>query len=83
MAKTILRLPAVKTQTGYSRSTLYWRVSEGLFTKQIKLGARSIGWPADDVAILNNARISGKSDSEIRELVIKLEIARKSAMQEV
>jgi prophage regulatory protein len=42
------------------------------------LGARAVGWPANEVAALNAARISGKSDSEIRDLVVKLEAARKT-----
>ena len=30
---TILRLPAVKIRSGYSRSTVYLRISQGLWTK--------------------------------------------------
>lgn len=44
MANTILRLPAVKTRTGLSRSTIYLRVAEGRFPKPISLGARAVGW---------------------------------------
>jgi prophage regulatory protein len=44
MANTILRLPAVKTRTGLSRSTIYLRVAEGKFPKPISLGARAVGW---------------------------------------
>jgi prophage regulatory protein len=76
---TILRIPATKAQSGYSRSTIYLRITQGLWTKQIALGARSIGWPANEVAALNAARISGKTDDEIRLLVLKLETARKAA----
>lgn len=78
MINTILRLPAVKTQSGYPRSTLYLRISQGLWTKPISLGTRAVGWPASEVAALNAARISGKTDEEIRDLVNKLEAARKS-----
>jgi prophage regulatory protein len=31
MADRILRLPAIKAQTGLSRSTIYLRISEGNF----------------------------------------------------
>ncbi|HWS69771.1 MAG TPA: AlpA family phage regulatory protein [Steroidobacteraceae bacterium] len=79
MSQTILRLPAVKVQSGFSRSTIYNRISEGLFTKQVRLGLRCVGWPAEEVSRLNAARISGKSDTEIRALVAKLEAARKRA----
>lgn len=49
MANTILRLPAVKAQTGLSRSTIYLRVAEGKFPKPISLGARAVGWVDADV----------------------------------
>ncbi len=74
---TIFRLPAVKTESGYSRSTVYLRISQGLWTKQVSLGPRCVGWPAHEVAALNAARIAGKTDDEIRELVTRLEAARK------
>ena len=79
MSQTIFRLPAVKSESGYSRSTIYLRISQGLWTKQVSLGPRCVGWPAYEVAALNAARIAGKSDEEIRALVAKLEAARKAA----
>jgi prophage regulatory protein len=42
---TIQRLPAVKAESGYSRSTIYLRISQGLWTKQVRLGPRCVGWP--------------------------------------
>ena len=76
MLQFILRLPTVKTQTGYSRSTVYLRISQGLFVKPVRLGDRAVGWPAGDVAAMNAARIAGKSDADIRVLVQQLEAAR-------
>ena len=76
MVTTIFRLPAVKSESGYSRSTIYLRIAQGLWTKQVSLGPRCVGWPAGEVAALNAARIAGKSDEEIRELVTKLHAAR-------
>jgi prophage regulatory protein len=73
----ILRIPAVKSESGLSRSTIYLRIAQGLWTKPVSLGARAVGWPSDEVAALNAARIAGKSDDEIRTLVAKLEAARK------
>ena len=78
MTDTILRLPAVKTNTGLSRSTIYLRVAQGEFPQPVSLGGRAVGWPASEVAALNAARIAGKSNSEIRELVVALEAARKT-----
>jgi prophage regulatory protein len=80
MTHTILRLPTVKSESGLSRSTIYLRIAQGLWTKPVSLGARAVGWPANEVATLNAARISGKSNSEIRDLVAKLAAARKMAL---
>jgi prophage regulatory protein len=81
MKRTILRMPSVKSESGLSRSTIYLRVSQGLWTKPVSLGARAVGWPSDEVDALNNARIAGNTDDEIRTLVAKLETARKVAWQ--
>jgi prophage regulatory protein len=78
MTHTILRLPAVKAATGLSRSTLYLRIAQRAFTHPVSLGGRAVGWPAHEVATLNVARIAGKPDAEISELVEKLEAARKA-----
>jgi prophage regulatory protein len=78
---TILRLPAVKAETGYSRSTIYLRISQGLWPRPVSLGPRSVGWPANEVAAINSARIAGKADDEIRSLVARLHAARKKCLQ--
>lgn len=49
MSNTILRLPVVKTRTGLSRSTIYLRISQGTFPKQISLGGRAIGWVEQEI----------------------------------
>ena len=73
---TILRRKQVEAAIGGSRSTIYLRISQGLFTKPVSLGARAVGWPAREVAAINVARIAGKSDDEIRRLVQGLQAAR-------
>lgn len=78
MVTAILRLPAVKSESGLSRSTIYLRIAQGLWTKPVSLGARAVGWPASEIAALNAARIAGQSDEEIFALVAKLEAARKA-----
>ena len=79
MVQAILRLPAVKAESGASRSTIYLRIQQGLWPKPVRLGPRSVGWPASEVAAINAARIAGMTDEEIRILVVKLEAARKTA----
>lgn len=78
---TILRLPSVKAESGYSRSTIYLRIAEGLWPRPVRLGARSVGWPAAEVAMLNAARIAGKTDEDIRALVSQLHAARANTVK--
>lgn len=79
--KQILRLPAVKALNGLSRSTTYLRIAQGLWPRPVSLGARAVGFPADECEAINAARIAGKSNDEIRALVKKLEAARVQAGQ--
>lgn len=78
MTNSILRLPAIIASTGLSRSTIYLRIKQRMFTSPVSLGGRAVGWPASEVAALNAARIAGKTDGEVRELVAQLEAARKA-----
>jgi prophage regulatory protein len=80
MLQTIQRLPAVKYESGLSRSTIYLRIAQGLWTKPISLGGRAVGWPASEVAALNAARIAGKTDDDIRALVQTLQAGRKAVL---
>jgi prophage regulatory protein len=49
MMLTMLRLPTVKSRTGLSRSSIYLRISQGSFPKQISLGKRTIGWVESEI----------------------------------
>lgn len=40
----ILRIRTVLERTGLSRSTLYRRIEQGSFPKQIRISERCIGW---------------------------------------
>ena len=43
-ADRIIRLPAVLKATGLSRSTLYRKINQGAFPKQIAISERCTGW---------------------------------------
>jgi len=45
----LLRLPEVKATTGLSKSSIYARISEGTFPKQIPLGPRLVVWVESDI----------------------------------
>jgi prophage regulatory protein len=79
MTDRFLRFPEVKKLSGMSRSTIYLRISEGLFPKPIQLGARMVGWRESEIAAMNAARVRGTSDDELRTLVVSLCAARKRA----
>ena len=40
----IIRLKTVLDRTGLSRSTLYRKISEGTFPRQLKISVHSAGW---------------------------------------
>jgi prophage regulatory protein len=76
---SLLRLPNVMGVTGLSRAGVYSYVSKGLLPKAVKIGERASAWPESEIAAVNAARIAGKSDAEIRQLVSDLERERRSA----
>ncbi len=48
-SKKILRLPEVIEITGLSRSSIYAFMKEGNFPLSINLGARAVGWKAEEI----------------------------------
>lgn len=80
----IWRLTAVKAETGYrSNASIYSLIRAGLWTKPVPIGERSVGWPDDEVKAINAARIAGKTDEQIRELVVQLHIKRAGKLAEL
>ncbi len=49
LSDTILRLSAVKTATGLSRSTIYERMRLGTFPTSVPLGGNSVGWMESEI----------------------------------
>lgn len=72
----MLRRPIVEQVTGDSRSTIYRKVKAGIFTKPVPIGGDRVAWPANEVNAINKARIAGKTEDEIRQLVEDLHAAR-------
>ncbi|WP_155496304.1 helix-turn-helix transcriptional regulator [Comamonas testosteroni] len=56
--ETLLRKPRVLEMTGWSNSTLYNRISAGLFKPGVKVGPRIVAWPQSEVEAYIQARIS-------------------------
>ncbi len=73
----IIRMPAVKAETGHrSHASIYNAIKAGTFTTGVAIGQRSKGWPDHEVKAINAARIAGKSEAEIKELVNRLHAKR-------
>lgn len=68
---------SVKAETGHrSHASIYTAIKAGLFTKPVPIGERSVGWPDYEVKAINNARIAGQSEADIRDLVNRLHAKR-------
>jgi prophage regulatory protein len=74
----LLRIEAARALTGDSRGSFYTKISQGLMVKPIKIGPRAAAVMASEVEAINGARIAGKSDDDIRELVAKLHEQRQA-----
>lgn len=79
MTYTLMRLAEVLAHTGKSRSALYRDMDDGLFPNPVSIGANAVAWPEHEVNAINAARISGKSEAEIRALVASLQAERATA----
>lgn len=67
------RIEACKAETGdRSNTSIYNAIRTGLFTRPVPIGQRAKAWPDYEVKAIVRARIAGKSDDEIRELVNRL-----------
>jgi prophage regulatory protein len=75
----LVLMPAVFRQTGQGRSTFYNNVKAGLITTPVLVGPRRVAMPQCEIVALNAARVAGKSNDEIRALVVQLHEARKLA----
>lgn len=72
----ILKIPALTERTGRSKSAIYADVKEGLLPPLVKVGAQSSGIPEHELDAVLRARIAGKSEGDIKELVQRLIAAR-------
>lgn len=73
----ILRMPEVKAQTGHrSHASIYTAIRGGTFTKPVNIGERSVGWPDYEVKAINEARVAGQNEAQIKELVNRLHVKR-------
>lgn len=64
-----------------SHASIYTAIRAGLFTRPVPIGERSVGWPDYEVKAINTARIAGKTEADIRDLVNRLHAKRIELVQ--
>jgi prophage regulatory protein len=68
-ANRILRLGSVLERTGLSRSTLYRKIEQGSFPRQVRISERCIGWRESDIERwLRNPIYYSRTDVEVDSL---------------
>jgi prophage regulatory protein len=72
----LIKLPDVAAATALRPTSIYQAIKDGTLPPPLKLTTRSSAWVEHEIAAVNQARIAGRSDSEIRRLVAKLVAAR-------
>lgn len=79
----LLRLPAVMERIGRSRSAVYSDIERGVMPPPIKIaGRRAAAWPLAEIDAVIRARIAGRPDAAVKDLVRSLVTARATADQE-
>ena len=69
MSPSIIRLPKLIALLGISRSSIYNQITSGVLPKPINIGRRAVGWIEFEIQKILDARINGKSEIHIKEIV--------------
>jgi prophage regulatory protein len=72
----ILRLRETCKVRGRAPSTHWSDIADGLCTRGVHTGPRSVGWPESEIAAINRARVAGWTEDEIKQIVVELDAAR-------
>lgn len=76
----LIRRPEVLSLIGRSKSSLQLDEKAGLMPTPISIGERAVAYIKQEIEDVIQARISGKSKDEIKELVASLIAQRKQAV---
>ncbi|ATQ75066.1 transcriptional regulator [Massilia violaceinigra] len=79
MLSQVLRPQVSAARLGMKISTFYNHISRAILPPTIKFGPRAVGHPSHEIDAIISARIAGKSESEIKALVVSLTAARQNA----
>lgn len=64
-SRRLIRLPEVKSKSGYGRSTIYAEIKAGRFPRPLKIGKRASAWSEAEIDEWIAARIAARDASAI------------------
>lgn len=73
---SLLRKPEVLAFLGISKSTLHVQINNGLIPPPISLGERAVAFVMHEIKAVLAAKIAGRSNDEIKQLVSRLVSSR-------
>ena len=71
-----ISIDEVLEKTTFGRSSLYTKISKGLFPKPVKIGSRKIAWPQYEVDQMMAFYLSTSDEEERKSFVVNLEKIR-------
>ena len=80
MPTKMMRVHAVTSSRGLSKSKIYDDIKKGLFLPPVATDLREKSWAEHEVDSINRAYLAGKSEAEIRSVVADLIAARTSVV---
>jgi prophage regulatory protein len=80
MPTKMMRVHAVTSSRGLSKSKIYADIKNGLFLPPVAIGPRARAWAEHEVDSINRAYLAGKSEADIRIVVADLIAARTSGV---
>ncbi len=83
MSDSLIRIKEVEARIGIKKSMLYDHIKKGLIVGAIRIGDRAVAFLSSEIDAIVAARIAGKSDDEIRELVKTLTAKRQQLADEI
>jgi prophage regulatory protein len=81
VTERFVRPAAVPGLLGISARSAYLQVADGLLPPPIRIGRKASAWLQSELALIQRARIAGKSDDFIKRLVADL-IAKRATLAE-
>ncbi|CUH64651.1 putative transcriptional regulator [Thalassovita autumnalis] len=63
MTMKFLRLPEVKSRTGFSRSSIYLFVQNGTFPRPVRIGGRAVAWLETEIDAWIEERLAERGES--------------------